>query len=142
MLMAKVGAASLLFLAALVAHAEGKNTSEDVVVTGKKISKEDLAESHPVAAFAKEEIMSLVTTGKPACKNGSVGAEFDGVKFRLGDEEFTTDQLLERLAQLKNEQEVSCFHVKARQYDKNTYQHLEKTLVDQKQISLFWDEVK
>ena len=121
---------------------ESGEDSDDVVVKGKQISKEEIGDSQPVAALSKEEIVAVVSTGRPACKNGSVGAAFDGEKFRSGDEDFTADQLVERLSQLKETKKISCFHVQARHYDKVMYQLLEKKLVDQRQISLFWDESK
>ena len=119
-----------------------KDPTSDLVVRGSAISKEEVDRGDPVATWAKDEILAVVRTGKPACRNGSVGASFDAGKFSSGGETFTLDQTVERLRELKGLGKVSCFRVQARHYDKLVYLKLQKALVDENQISLFWDETK
>jgi len=140
--MRSTSVAILLCLGFAAYAADQKDSKPDIVVRGKAVTKDELDQGQPVAAFAKDEILAVVTKGKPACKNGTGGADFDGTVFSSDGEKFTTDELLARLHQLKSEQKISCFRVRAHRYDKLVYKRLEHVLVDENQISLFWDEVK
>jgi hypothetical protein len=132
----------LLFTVASTACAEDKkDPTDDIVVTGKAISKEELDNAQPMVSFGKEEFAAILGGKKPVCKYGTVGAEFDGSTFSSGGETFTVEQLLEKVHQLRSAQKISCFRVQARNYDKAAYKQLERAFVDQ-QMSLFWDEIK
>ena len=121
---------------------EPKDPTSGLVVTGKAVSKEEMDKSAPVATFSKDEIVSVIQTGKPACRNGNVSASFDGKTFSSGGENFSFDELVTRMHALKEDGKVSCFHLRARRYDRKIFKELERALVNENQISLFWDESK
>jgi hypothetical protein len=115
--------------------------NDNLTVSGKKVTPKDLAGSDPVASFSKEDIMSVVTTGKPACKNGTLTAGFESPStFVFADDRVPLDQLRERLKALKDAGKVSCFQVASQTYDRAVYDRLSHDLVDQLGLSIFWNK--
>jgi hypothetical protein len=132
---------ALLLCVLHVAQAAETAQAPDVAVTGKKVTAKDLEGSNPVAAIAKDDIMSMLTTGKPACKNGSVTARFEAPSsFVFVDESVPLDQLAARIRPIKDAGKISCFYVTATSYDKAVYARLNRELVDGMGVSLFWNE--
>ena len=137
-----VAVAVLLGVSHVAGAAEPAKPS-DVAVTGKKVTAKDLEGSKPVAAFAKDDIASFLSTGKPACKHGSVTARFEAPSsFVFVDETIPLDQLSARLKPIRDAGKISCFHVTAATYDKAVYSRLNSELVDGLGVSLFWNETE
>jgi hypothetical protein len=134
---------SMLLAALPAANATEPVPPSDITVTGKEVTAKDLEGSNPVATLSKEEIRAVTTTGKPACKNGSMTTRFDAPSsFSFADQAVPIDEFVKRVRKVKDAGKISCLHVIAAGYDKAVYAQLSHELVDGMGVSLFWDETE
>ncbi|HOX72807.1 MAG: hypothetical protein WAS23_05025 [Dokdonella sp.] len=120
-------------------RAQANLSSDDITVTGKKTTDEDLKGTEKLASFPKSEIMAVVSTGKPACVRGTTEVRFDAAKgFFEGSESLSTEELINRVITAKEAGKTSCLAVYAASYNKQTFDRLDAALVIPHQISLMW----
>jgi hypothetical protein len=129
-----VGAA-LVSLSAAAQDRSGK----DVVVTGKRITEQDLAKSDPVLLMTKADSMAFMTGKKEPCTSGVLEVAFGGGRFASDGASLDADALIGSIKPRAAKKQVTCLRVTG-VYDRAVFDALGKALVEPLGVSLAWDK--
>lgn len=133
---------AMLLCAALPSLADDKS-DKDIVVRGSRLTPEQeasLGKGRSSMSVTPNEMMNMLKTGEPTCKDGAFVVGFDAGKFLVEGASFEAAQVIDIVKRIKTEQKLSCLWVDSSSYDRASFDALNDALVGPLKVSLFWPE--
>lgn len=131
-------------LATVLPSLAADKPDKEIVVRGSKLTPEQAASlenGRSSMSVTPAEMMNMLKTGEPSCKDGAFLVGFDAGKFLLEGASIEAAQVVEIVKRIKSEQKLSCLWVDSSSYDRASFDALDKALVGPLKVSLFWPEL-